>query len=123
MCERASHHRKLNAKERTRQQQFPIFFTSSLFISVTKKFSFNILKTISFNAFRQAVLVIRVMWYNLLSDDYVENKTISPQGNTALHSSINYRLGELISDFSRTLSVSMTQSRGGGGEGKGGTYT
>ena len=63
------------------------------------------------------------MWYNLLSDDYVENKTISPQGNTALHSSINYRLGELISDFSRTLSVSMTQSRGGGGEGKGGTYT
>ena len=34
-------------KKRTRQQQFPIFFTSSLFISVTKKFSFNILKTIS----------------------------------------------------------------------------
>ena len=34
-------------KKRTRQQQFPIFFTSSLFISVTKKFLFNILKTIS----------------------------------------------------------------------------
>ena len=34
-------------KKRTRQQQFPIFFTSSLFLSVTKKFSFNILKTIS----------------------------------------------------------------------------
>ena len=34
-------------KKRTRQQQFPIFFTSSLFISKTKKFSFNILKTIS----------------------------------------------------------------------------
>ena len=34
-------------KKRTRQQQFQIFFTSSLFISVTKKFSFNILKTIS----------------------------------------------------------------------------
>ena len=34
-------------KKRTRQQQFPIFFTSSLFISVTKEFSFNILKTIS----------------------------------------------------------------------------
>ena len=34
-------------KKRTRQQQFPIFFTSSLFISVTKKFSLNILKTIS----------------------------------------------------------------------------
>ena len=34
-------------KKRTRQQQFPIFFTSSLFISVTKKFSFNTLKTIS----------------------------------------------------------------------------
>ena len=34
-------------KKRTRQQQFPIFFTSSLFISVTKNFSFNILKTIS----------------------------------------------------------------------------
>ena len=34
-------------KKRTRQQQFPIFFTSSLFISVTKKFSFNIRKTIS----------------------------------------------------------------------------
>ena len=34
-------------KKRTRQQQFLIFFTSSLFISVTKKFSFNILKTIS----------------------------------------------------------------------------
>ena len=31
----------------TRQRQFPIFFTYSLFISVTKKFSFNILKTIS----------------------------------------------------------------------------
>ena len=31
-------------KKRARQQQFPIFFTSSLFISVTKKFSFNILK-------------------------------------------------------------------------------
>ena len=34
-------------KKRTRQQQFPIFFTTSLFISVTKKFSLNILKTIS----------------------------------------------------------------------------
>ena len=34
-------------KKRTRQRQFPIFFTSSLCISVTKKFSFNILKTIS----------------------------------------------------------------------------
>ena len=34
-------------KKRTRQQQFPISFTSSPFISVTKKFSFNILKTIS----------------------------------------------------------------------------
>ena len=34
-------------KKRTRQQQFPNFFISSLFISVTKKFSFNILKTIS----------------------------------------------------------------------------
>ena len=34
-------------KKRTRQQQFPIFFTSSLFISATKTFSFNILKTIS----------------------------------------------------------------------------
>ena len=34
-------------KKRTRQQQFPIFFTSSLFISVTKTFSLNILKTIS----------------------------------------------------------------------------
>ena len=33
-------------KKRARQQQFPIFFTSSLFISVTKKFSFNIQKTI-----------------------------------------------------------------------------
>ena len=33
--------------ERARQQQFPIFFTYSLFISVTKKFSFNILKAIS----------------------------------------------------------------------------
>ena len=30
-------------KKRTRQQQFPIFFT----LHVTKKFSFNILKTIS----------------------------------------------------------------------------
>ena len=34
-------------KKRTRKQQFPNFFISSLFISVTKKFSFNILKTIS----------------------------------------------------------------------------
>ena len=34
-------------KKGTRQQQFPINFTSSLFISVTKKFSLNILKTIS----------------------------------------------------------------------------
>ena len=34
-------------EKRTRQQQFPIFFTPSLFISVTKKFSFNILNTIS----------------------------------------------------------------------------
>ena len=34
-------------KKRARQQQFPIFLTSSLFISVTKKFSFNILKKIS----------------------------------------------------------------------------
>ena len=33
-------------KKRARQQQLPIFFTSSLFISVTRKFSFNILKTI-----------------------------------------------------------------------------
>ena len=33
-------------KKRTRQQQFPIFFTSSLYISVTKKFSFNIIKTL-----------------------------------------------------------------------------
>ena len=39
---------KLNEEERTRQRQFPIFFTSSLFISVTKKFSLNIPKTISF---------------------------------------------------------------------------
>ena len=37
-------------EKRTRQQQFPIFFTESfsLFISVTKKFSFNILKTVKF---------------------------------------------------------------------------
>ena len=41
------HPSSINLKKRTRQQQFPIFFTSSLFISVTKKFSFNILKTIS----------------------------------------------------------------------------
>ena len=34
-------------KKRTRQQQFPIFFTSFLSISVMKKFSFNLLKTIS----------------------------------------------------------------------------
>ena len=33
-------------KKRTRQQQFPIFFTSSLFISATKKFSLNILKAL-----------------------------------------------------------------------------
>ena len=37
----------IDLEKRTRQQQFPIFFTSSLFIRVTKKFSFNILKTIS----------------------------------------------------------------------------
>ena len=34
-------------KKRTRQQRFPIFFISSLFISATTKFSFNILKTVS----------------------------------------------------------------------------
>ena len=34
-------------KKRRKQQQFPIFFTSSLFISVAKTLSFNILKTIS----------------------------------------------------------------------------
>ena len=42
------HASSINVKgKRTRQQQFPIFFTPYLFISVTKKFSFNILKTIS----------------------------------------------------------------------------
>ena len=41
------HTRSINLmKKRTRQQRFPIFFTSSLF-SVTKKFSFNILKTVN----------------------------------------------------------------------------
>ena len=34
-------------RKRTRQQQFSIFFISSFFISVTKMFSFNVLKTIS----------------------------------------------------------------------------
>ena len=34
-------------RKRTRRQQFSIFFISSLFISVTKMFSFNVLKTIS----------------------------------------------------------------------------
>ena len=47
ICVQASSINLMKKTERTRQQRFPIVFTSVLFISITKKFSFHILKTIS----------------------------------------------------------------------------